>query len=454
MKVNERPLYERLGATAKSPRWAVSYKYEPEQAETVLKAVTVQVGRTGVLTPVAELEPVSLAGSTIKRATLHNVDDMKRKDVRIGDRVIVEKAGEVIPAVVSVNKEKRSGRERVFRMPDACPACGGKTVRRKGEVAVRCENLHCPAQSMRRVQHFSARSAMDIESLGGIVAEKLVERGLIREPLDLFDLSLEPLAKLNLGTDDEPRVFGEKNAGKVLEALDRARTAPLGQWLHALGIPGVGQTLAYEIATRHRDLGHVAGSKILRDLLHLLDLQEKARTLNPLARRNRGASTTEKRRLERERARVLSRAARLGEALETLGLVRPKEGKQRGQAEYVTTVVGPDAAAQVLAFFDGKDGARLLGRLKELGIRPRGGPANGGTGRLAGKTFVLTGSLASMTREEAGEKIRALGGKTSSSVSSRTSYVVVGESAGSKRKKAEALGVTQLSEAEFLKLIR
>jgi len=455
LKVDQRSLYETLGTTAKSPRWQVAYKYEPEQAETVLEGITVQVGRTGVLTPVAELAPTELAGSTIRRATLHNEDEIRRKDIRIGDHVVIEKAGEVIPAVVGVVKDKRTGAEREFTMPGRCPVCDGPVSRKADEVAWRCDNLLCPAQSTRRIEHFAARNAMDIEGLGGIVAEKLVERGLVEEPLDLFDLQLEPLAALNLGTDESPRVFGEKHATRMLGALKKAREAPLAEWLHALGIPGVGATLAREVAALHDDLEQVAASSLLRDLLRVMEKQDKAHELNPRSKQNRGKDEADKARLTAEREEVLARVKKLAAGLLECGLLREKQNTAEGVVEYVTTTVGPDAAAQILGFFASEPGKKTLSRLKSLGIRPKGnaGGDAGAGGTLAGKTFVLTGTLESMTRDEAGEKIRALGGKTVSSVSKNTGYVVVGTNPGSKLAKAQKLGVETLDERQFLSLL-
>ena len=227
VKVNSFAQRERLGFTAKSPRWAIAYKYEAERVETRLNDIVIQVGRTGILTPVAMLEPVLVSGSTVGRATLHNEDEIKRKDIRIGDTVVIEKAGEVIPAVVEVVKSKRPRNAKPFdfakHIHGKCPVCGGPIRRDPQFVAWRCENLQCPAQTTRRVEFLAARSALDIESVGGIVADKLVESGLVREPLDLFELKTEQLAKLNLGTDEEPRVFGEKNAAKAIRAIERAR---------------------------------------------------------------------------------------------------------------------------------------------------------------------------------------------------------------------------------------
>src|SRR5205823_2790743 len=262
--------------TAKSPRWAIAYKYAAERVETKLLDIIVQVGRTGILTPVAMLEPVLVSGSTVSRATLHNEDEIKRKDIRIGDTVMIEKAGEVIPAVVEVVKTKRPRNAKPFdflkHIHRKCPVCGGKVRRDPQFVAWRCDNLRCPAQATRRVEFFAARGALDIESVGGVVADKLVERRLVRAPLDLFELKVEQLAKLNLGTEEASRVFGEKNATKAIHAIERARTLPVSRWLFALAIPDVGKTTAMQLARFHDTIEDVADSPLLRDVL---DYQEK-----------------------------------------------------------------------------------------------------------------------------------------------------------------------------------
>src|ERR1700726_1723876 len=271
IKVDAVDQRERLGFTAKSPRWAIAYKYAAERVETKLLDIKVQVGRTGILTPVAVLEPVFVSGSTVSRATLHNEDEIKRKDIRIGDTVVIEKAGEVIPAVVEVVKSKRPRNAKPFdflkHIHGKCPVCGCEVRRDPEFVAWRCENIRCPAQATRRLEFFAARGALDIESIGGIVADKLVERGLVREPLDLFELKVDQLAKLNLGTDEAPRIFGEKNATKAIHAIDRARTFPLSRWLYALAIPDVGKTTAIDLARFHETIDDVANSKFLRDVL-------------------------------------------------------------------------------------------------------------------------------------------------------------------------------------------
>src|SRR5438034_398535 len=276
IKVDALAQRERLGFTAKSPRWAIAYKYAAERVETRLNDIIIQVGRTGILTPVAMLEPVFVSGSTVARATLHNEDEIKRKDIRIGDTVVVEKAGEVIPAVVEVVKSKRPRDTKPFdfakHIHGKCPTCGSPIRRDPEFVAWRGETLHCPAQATRRVEFFAARGALDIESVGGIVADKVVERGLVREPLDLFELKVEQLAKLNQGTEEAPRVFGEKNATKAIKAIERARTLPLSRWLFALAIPDVGKTTATQLARFHNSIEDVAHSHLLRDVL---DYHEK-----------------------------------------------------------------------------------------------------------------------------------------------------------------------------------
>ena len=430
VKVNSFAQRERLGFTAKSPRWAIAYKYEAERVETRLNDIVIQVGRTGILTPVAMLEPVLVSGSTVGRATLHNEDEIKRKDIRIGDTVVIEKAGEVIPAVVEVVKSKRPRGAEPFdfakHIHGKCPVCGSPIRRDPQFVAWRCENLQCPAQTTRRVEFFAARSALDIESVGGIVADKLVERGLVREPLDLFELKTEKLAKLNLGTDEEPRVFGEKNATKAIRAIERSRTLPLSRWLFALAIPDVGRTTATQLAHFHETIADVANSPLLNDVLLYHEKRE-----------------------ERDDAKEI--ADRLIQA----GFAKPSKSKaEKGRG--ITTEVGPVVAQSVLDFFASSAGKKTLRRIKELGIHPKTEKVSAKKAAelpLAGKTFVLTGALPSMTREEATEKIEALGGHVTRSVSKKTDYVLAGADPGSKFDKAKELGVRIIGEPEFRKML-
>jgi DNA ligase (NAD+) len=459
IKVNERALYSLLGVTAKSPRWARAYKYAPEQVETVITGITVQVGRTGVLTPVAELEPVSVAGSEIRRATLHNADEIARKDIRTGDHVLIEKAGEVIPAVVAVIPEKRPPGAIAFHMPDACPACGGPVHQRGGEVAIRCENIQCPAQAVRWLLHFASRQCLDIEALGDAVAEKLIETGMARSPFDLFGLDLAAFGALNLGTPEAPRLFGEKNAAKVLEAVERARTMPLERWIHALGIPDVGKTVAIQIAQAHDSLADLAASSVLRDIAELSGLQEKAREVNPRSRNNAPADESEFAHRKAELETVHNRMLTLADRLATAGQIEKRdvqEGRDGRRQIKLLTVIKRDAAQSVIAFFESERGRRTIARMQDLGINPASAPTAAGkdNGTLAGKTFVLTGTLESMTRDAAGDAIRTRGGRVAAAVSGETDYLVAGTNTGaSKTKKATELNVQVLDESAFLVLL-
>ncbi len=429
MKVNSFSQRDRLGFTAKSPRWAIAYKYAAERVQTRLNDIVIQVGRTGILTPVAMLEPVFVSGSTVGRATLHNEDEIKRKDIRIGDTVVIEKAGEVIPAVVEVVKSKRPRDSKPFdfskHIHGKCPVCGGPIRRDPEFVAWRCENLLCPAQTTRRVEFFAARGALDIESVGGIVADKLVERGLVKEPLDLFELKIEPVAKLNLGTEEAPRVFGEKNATKAINAIERARTLPLSRWLYALAIPDVGKTTATQLARFHNTIEDVAESQLLRDGLEYHHRREHKESAKEITKR-----------------------------LIKSGFGKPS--KSKAGKDGIVTEVGPAVAQSVLDFFASVTGKKILRRMKELGIQPKSEKVSVKKAAelpMAGKTFVLTGALPSMRREEATEKIEALGGHVTGSVSKKTDYVLAGSEPGSKLDKAKELGIRILDEAAFRKML-
>jgi DNA ligase (NAD+) len=433
IKVNDRAAWERIPAKAKAPGYAVVHKPVPwiSGAETILLGITIQVGRTGVLTPVAELKPVFVQGSTVSRATLHNDDEIKRKDIRIGD---IRKAGMVIPEVLEVLKSKRPRSAKPFDLFEyvggKCPACGGPISRsrvaagKKAEVAWRCDNISgCPAQLVRRVEFFGQRSALDIEGVGGVVAEKLVERGLVKSPLDLFDLRLEQLAKLNLGTDDEPRILGEKNATKVIDGIQRAKTLPLARWLHALAIPEVGEETAHDLAKFHETIEDVAGSKLLSDVVELARLRE---------------------------AKLKDEADVVGQRLIEAGFAQPSKKKNAAPRDAVVSV-GPVAAQAALDWFSGAIGRGVLARLRKLGISPKRGAGLGGQ-QFAGKTFVITGTL-SQPREEIVELIRERGGSVSGSVSGKTSFVLAGAEAGSKLDKALELGVPVLDESGFRKML-
>lgn len=567
LKVNTLADWAKIPGRSRSPGYAIVHKPVPwiTPAETILKAITVQVGRTGVLTPVAELEPVFVQGSTVARATLHNEDEIRRKDIRIGDTVVVRKAGMVIPEIFEVMKTKRPAGAQEFdlfrHVGGKCPACGGAIHRDErfiaatckkcrheirdpdfdksfqgapcpkcGEQVIRsakyadwiCDNVAlCPAQQIRRIEYFAQRKALDLESLGGIVAEKLVESGLAKEPLDLFNLKLEQLGKLNLGTAEEPRTFGEKNATKILEALQRAKTAPLSRWIQALAIADVGETIAYELARLHHDLKDVAQSKILSGVLEIERLRKILIEANPRGRKNSGITgeAKDRQRLEFDHrkdeffvaldnikkeidhrlshnvqleAKVDAERKELQEKLVAAKLAhekisaeieqhiaatgkRPPTGWIPEQTELkaeilrleericeagISEEIGPVVAKSVLSFFASQTGKAILQRLAKLNIAPVGGStltteALTSTTQQAftGKTFVLTGSLPSLSRDAASALIRDAGGNVTSSVSKNTDFLLAGEEAGSKLDKAKELGVKIISEADFLKLL-
>jgi len=494
LKVNDLGDCERIGLKTRAPGWAIVHKPIPwiQPAETVLRAITVQVGRTGVLTPVAELEPVFVQGSTIARATLHNEDEIRRKDIRIGDTVVIRKAGMVIPEVFEVMKTKRPAGAKEFdlfqHIGGKCPACGGPIAKDKiksgraelrsaseaseqlegegrpqvgpttagesEEVAWRCQNVAgCPAQQTRRLEHFAQRKALDLEGLGGIVAEKLIERGLVGEPLDVFNLKLPELGALNLGTDAEPRVFGEKNAVKLIEAVTRSRSMPLARWLFALAIPEIGEETARDIARFHADLAAVPQSVLLRDVVELHHLREAAEAASPRAKLNKDKSELEKQKLAAQHTELLAQANATGAKLIATGFAAAAKKKGATDMDAVV-VVGPVAARACLDWFAGEVGQRVLRRLRELGVNPKGEQGATADAPFAGKTFVITGTLTSMGRDEAAAKIRALGGNVSGSVSSKTHRLICGADAGSKKTKAEELKVPILEEAEFLALLK
>jgi DNA ligase (NAD+) len=332
--------------------------------------------------------------------------------------------------VVEIVKSKRPRSAKPFdffeHIHGKCPVCGGPVRRDPQFVAWRCENIQCPAQTTRRVEFFAGRGALDIEAVGGIVADKLVERGLVREPLDLFELKIKQLAELNLGSEGAPRIFGEKNATKALNAIDRARNLPLSRWLFALAIPDVGKTTAAQLARFHDNIHDVAQSQLLRDVLHYHEKRERKTETKEIAERLIGAGFAER--------------------------SKSKNGKDHG----IVTEVGPVVARSILNFFESDTGNKILRRMKHLGISPINEKISAKKAAelpLAGKTFVLTGTLPSMTREEATAKIETLGGHVSSSVSKKTDYVVAGKEAGGKLDKAKQLRVRILNEAEFRKML-
>jgi DNA ligase (NAD+) len=378
VKVDARAEQAVLGSTAKSPRWAVAFKYPGRQATTVLRSVTFSVSRAGVITPVAGLEPVFLAGVTISSATLHNFEEVARLDVRVGDTVTIERAGEVIPKVVQVVREKRTGKETPLCPPASCPVCAGAVVKEEEFTAWRCINPSCPAQLKRGLLHFVSRDGLDIQGCGEQVVEQLVDRKLVLDFADLLNLSKEVLLTLEL--------FKDKRAENLLAQIQEAKTRPLSRLLFSLGIRQVGEKTAQDLAAHFKTLDALMAAKA-----------------------------------------------------EDLGAVRD---------------VGPVVAESVAGFFRQESVLRLLARLKAAGVRtdePETAPRE--ETPLSGKSFVFTGELESMPREQAEQKVRSLGAKTSSSVSKKTSFVVVGKEPGSKARKAAQFGVNILDEAAFLELI-
>jgi len=445
VKLDDVAQQREAGATDKAPRWAIAYKFKPDTARTRLRAITIQVGKTGILSPVAELEPVLLAGSTISRATLHNEDEIRRKDIRVGDLVEIEKAGEVIPAVLQSFPAERVAGAAEFDLFAAvggqCPVCGGRIARvavaaedAEG-VAWKCQNYECTAQRAGRLGFFCSRRALAIDGVGGVVAAKLVELGHVKDPPDLYDVPEATLATLNLGTAEEPRVFGEKNAAKIVAAREAARALPLEKWLYALSVPDVGETTARELGRRHRTLAELADSPLLHAVLKKAELAAQREWEAPASRKNPAKSDEDKARRKELCARLEAEIAAL----------------DAGPLAGVPADLGPAVAGSVLEFFASEPGRRLRAKLAQLGIDPQGTVATAGV--LTGKTVVLTGTLPTLKREEAEQLILGAGGKVSGSVSKKTSYVLAGAEAGSKLDKARELGVPVIDEAEFRRLV-
>ena len=451
VKVDDTAAHTRLGSTSRAPRWAIAFKYPPEQKETVLREITIQVGRTGTLTPVAELDPVFVSGTTVRRATLHNQDEIDRKDVRIGDTVVIEKAGEIIPAVVKVVTAKRPDDAEPFDLFGAvggkCPRCGDPIERPEGFVAWKCVNFSCPAQAANRLRQFVSRKALDIEGVGNIVAEKLVERGLVEDILDLFELKVDQLKDFNLGTEEEPRMLGEKNGTKIVNTARRARDFPLARWLYGLGIPQVGESAAREAARLVKTIFDIPGSEIL-DMIREKGQKDTWIKNHPIRSAKSDLSDEE---FEERKSRHEHSKARIKELDEALA---PYE---------VSPELGGVATASLLDFFQGESGSALLARMRELEINPQSNnylpipkeeQGDGSSGsKMVGKTFVITGTL-SAPRNEIKERILDAGGKVTGSVSRNTDFLLAGEGGGSKRDKAASLGVEVISEEELEALLQ
>lgn len=377
VKVNNLELREKIGTTFKTPKWAVAYKYPPEKKETKVIDIICQVGRTGAITPMAILDTVNVAGSNISKTTLHNEDFIKEKDIRIGDTVVIQKAGDVIPEIVEVVKSKRTGEEKIFKMPRTCPVCGAQAVREEGEAVVRCIGIECPAKLYRSIIHFASKEAMDIKGLGDAIIEELIERKLISNISDLYNLTLEDIATLKKN--------GKKFAQNLINSIEESKNRELHRVITSLGIRHVGVKLAKSLAKEYKSMDNLIEA-----------------------------------------------------SLEEL------ESKQD---------VGEITAESIYNFFKQGQSIDLINKLKQAGVNMTLKQELGTDNRFEGKVFVLTGSLEKYSRDEASQVIEKLGGKTSSSVSKKTDYVLAGEDAGSKLKKAQELGVKIISEIEFDKMI-
>jgi len=377
VKVNDLELREKVGTTYKTPRWAVAYKYPPEKKETLLKDIVCQVGRTGAITPMAILDPVYVAGSKISKTTLHNEDYIKQNDIRIGDRVIIQKAGDVIPEVVGVNKDKRDGTEKIFEMPRICPVCGAEAVREEGEAVVRCIGIECPAKLYRSIIHFASKDAMDIDGLGEAIIGVLIERKLISNIADIYKLTIDDVSSLKKN--------GKKFAQNLINAIEESKKRDLYRVINSLGIRHVGVKLAKTLARYFKDMDKL-----------IVATHEELRMIED---------------------------------------------------------VGEITANTIYEFFRQDQTIDLINKLKQANVNMKAEIQKNENGKFVGKTFVLTGSLEHYSREEASEIIEKMGGKTSSSVSKKTDYVLAGEDAGSKLKKAQELGITIISEEEFITML-
>ncbi len=378
IKVNNLKLREIIGTTYKTPKWAIAYKYPPEKKETKLKEIAFQVGRTGAITPIAILEPVVVAGSKISKTTLHNEDFVKERDIKVGDTVIIQKAGDVIPEVIGVNKEKRTGEEKEFEMPKTCPVCGAQAVREEGEAIWHCIGIECPAKLSRGIIHFVSKDAMDITGLGEAIVEELISRELIQNIADIYKLKFEDIASLKKN--------GKKFAQNLIDAIETSKTRELYRLIAALGIKHVGVKLAKSLAKWYKTMDNLMTASI--------------------------------------------------ESLAT----KPD--------------VGLITAQSIYDFFKEEQTIDLINKLKTYNVNMEYNEEQSEDNRFEGKTFVLTGTLENFTRDEASEIIERFGGKTSGTVSKKTSYVLAGEEAGSKLTKAREIGVTVITENEFQEMIK
>jgi len=447
VKLDDTGLHEELGNTEHHPRWGIAYKFPPERRPTRLLGISIQVGRTGSLTPVAKLEPVQLAGTTVSRASLHNRSHLEKIGVRVGDTVLVQKAGDIIPQVVAVVPAKRPTESVPFEFPTACPECGGAIENRGTGIDEHgrplelwaCTNDNsCPPQVVGRLEHFGSRKALDLEEMGGIVAAALVRERLVREVTDVFRLTISDLGRLNLGTPEEPRVFGEKNAQRLLEAIEKARSADLSRWVYALGIPEVGDAVSKAIGTSHQSFSQVVDSIVLRQIVERADLEIRRKALGARTESNKSRSTEEQAQAKAEQSQIKDAIKGLDDSIANTGNA---------------TEIGPSAARSAIGYFDSTRGRTVVQALRELGIDPIGQRKTSVIGPLSGKTVVVTGSLAGYTRDSIKAALEGAGAKVTDSVSKKTDLLVAGEAAGSKLEKANALGIRVVDEAGLSRIL-
>ena len=467
IKVASFPSRTALGATSRAPRWSAAFKYPPEQKPTLLKGITAQVGRSGILTPVAELDPVALSGTTVSRATLHNESFIHERDIRIGDTVLAHKAGEIIPEVLSVVQEKRPSDSKAFSMHEhldgKCPACEAPIVKRENTVdrdgqpytvvTWWCENMSCPEKAVAGLTHFAQRKSLDLDGLGESVAIKLVESGLATSPLDLFELDQESLAnllldpaKLQTGETSKPRRFGEKKAQLLLASLKSAASSqPLSRWIFAMGIPQIGESASKELSRLHESIPDVAQSEILNTVRRIADLEAERKETSPQNKDNPPTNETEKE--DRKKAHDLLKT----QIADLQSEIAPYQ---------ISPDIGGVASHCLKTYFDSEHGEQFLERFAKLALHPKSNnfapkpaeAAAAGDLPLTGSSFVITGTL-SQGRGEFKSLIEEKGGKVTGSISKNTDYLLIGEGGGSKRDKAITLGVTVISESDFLEML-
>jgi len=447
IKVNQIESHNSLGSTSKFPRWACAYKYRPEQGQTVLNGITIQIGRTGVLTPVAELDPIFISGTTVSRATLHNQDEIDRKDIRIGDTVMIEKSGEIIPAVIKVNLDKRPQNTTPFdlysHVNGKCPSCDSVITREEGFTAWRCNSLKCPDQLIAKLKHFGGRKMLDLDGLGISVAEKLVTSGLVKHLLDLFDLETQQLAnmelepaKLNSGTKSKPRRFGEKKAIKLIESIQRSKDLPLSRWLHALGIPNLGESASKECSRTHMSFDEILNSSILDSISERWEKETWLKNNPARSKNNESDSPSEKSRNEQSKE-YKKRIIEINDILDDY---------------QISSELGGVACTSVITYLNSETGKSSLDKLKEFNINPTSTnyapvPSTEQTKNLplSETTWVITGTL-SESRSHFKELIENQGGNVTSSISKKTTYLLAGQNPGSKIGKAKKLNIKILSE--------